>query len=232
MPFGASLRMVRLAAGVGLRDLAGTIGVSPAYLSRVERGHDPPPTPDRIVALARALALAPSLLLEAAGVRGEDDFAARALHAEIVRRRLTPAQIGRVLEFVDRTFPTGASPSRLGELLAPERVVRDVQVTGLRDALDIAAMRLDPSVNVHLGALDPLATAVGGGLLLPHVATGPAAAALVLLARPLPAGTPDHVSRQGQERRLIVERGADSHRFDRGQHRPEMVAGMAPGCRA
>ena len=28
---------------------------------------------------------------------------------------------------------------------------------------------------------------------------------------------------------LIGEHGADSHWFDRGQHCPEMVAGMAPG---
>lgn len=46
--FGAALRLLRVEAGLSLRALAQRIGVSSAYLSRVEHGHDAIPTPDRL----------------------------------------------------------------------------------------------------------------------------------------------------------------------------------------
>ena len=64
MHFGATLRLLRIEAGLGLRELAQRVGVSSAYLSRVENGHDAPPTPDRLATIARILGLSPSVLLE------------------------------------------------------------------------------------------------------------------------------------------------------------------------
>ena len=42
---GATLRLLRVEAGLSLRELAARVGVSTAYLSRVENGHDAAPTP-------------------------------------------------------------------------------------------------------------------------------------------------------------------------------------------
>ena len=55
MHFGAALRLLRVDAGVTLRALAERVGVSSAYLSRVENGHDAVPTPDRLADIAAAL---------------------------------------------------------------------------------------------------------------------------------------------------------------------------------
>ncbi|MBV8102930.1 MAG: helix-turn-helix domain-containing protein [Verrucomicrobia bacterium] len=50
-----------------LRQVAGRIGVEPSYLSKVERGLEPPPGEATAVALARELELDPDLLLAMAG---------------------------------------------------------------------------------------------------------------------------------------------------------------------
>lgn len=202
MHFGASLRLLRVEAGWSLRDLSAAVGVSPAYLSRVEHGHDAPPTPDRLHAIAHALGVHTDLLHDLTGrsrVSGvEASFAARALHHEVLRRRLTPAQVARVLEFIDRTYPStpASRPGEIAGLLGPGRIVRGARVTTLDDAVDLAAARLAPrggaarvAEGLRRGGL--LASAVGGGLLLPHVADGALAACLVVLTTPIPAGTPD-----------------------------------------
>lgn len=53
--FGAALRSIRLAKGIGLRQFARRIGISPTYLSQVERGDTAPPVEDRVTAMAREL---------------------------------------------------------------------------------------------------------------------------------------------------------------------------------
>ncbi|MDH5525748.1 MAG: helix-turn-helix transcriptional regulator [Nitrospirota bacterium] len=53
--FGAALRAIRLAKGIGLRQFARRIGISPTYLSQVERGDTAPPVEDRVAAMAREL---------------------------------------------------------------------------------------------------------------------------------------------------------------------------------
>ena len=50
-----------------LRRVAGAIGVEPSYLSKVERGDQPPPSEKTIVALARELDEDPDVLLALAG---------------------------------------------------------------------------------------------------------------------------------------------------------------------
>lgn len=53
--FGDTIRGMRQARGIGLRSAAERIGISPAYLSRVERDKERPPSPDVVKRLATLL---------------------------------------------------------------------------------------------------------------------------------------------------------------------------------
>jgi PTS system nitrogen regulatory IIA component len=205
MHFGATLRLLRVGAGVGLRALAEEIGVSGAYLSRVEHGHDPPPTTDRLITVARVLGMPAESLLELADrvhpemARYTDDVpeAAR-LASEIARRKLGPAQIARVLAFVEQEFPlAGDQARRVVDLLDPSRVLLGVRVGTLDDLLELAALRCGGGVAEVAAALRSrqavAGTAVGHGLIVPNCA-GPDAtprAVLATLASPLDVPTPD-----------------------------------------
>ena len=113
MHFGATLRMLRLDAGIGLRELAARIGVSSAYLSRVEHGRDPAPTPDRLATIADALQMPRALLFDLAQQTGPavSGYLERAPEAgllmlEIARRNLGRSEIARIKAFIDAEFPT------------------------------------------------------------------------------------------------------------------------------
>jgi PTS system nitrogen regulatory IIA component len=207
MPFGASLRLLRVSAGLSLKGLGQSIGVSTAYLSRVENGHDAPPTADRLRSIADVLGLPVDCLLDLTGsarVAQSPSLAGRALLAEVARRKLGPAQIARVLDFIAREFPENTAPTAsIADLLTPDRVLFGVRVGRVEDAIDLAAMRLAPGGGLHGGAVvaDLAAalhtreracpSAVGGGLLLPHApgfAPAPAAC-LVLLDTPCPTSS-------------------------------------------
>lgn len=60
--FGATIRELRLAQDFGLRETATKVGISPAYLSRIERSKERPPRPEVIKALAKVLAADPDVL--------------------------------------------------------------------------------------------------------------------------------------------------------------------------
>ncbi len=64
--FGDTLRALRVAQDLGLREMAGKIGISPTYLSRIERNKENPPRPEIIQALAKALAADPDVLFRLA----------------------------------------------------------------------------------------------------------------------------------------------------------------------
>ena len=64
--FGKLLRSLRLASGVGLRELARLIEKSPGYLSDVESGNVPAPSQETIVQIASALNVDKKALLNAA----------------------------------------------------------------------------------------------------------------------------------------------------------------------
>jgi transcriptional regulator with XRE-family HTH domain len=64
--FGQIIREIRLAQKRGLRTTAAQIGISAAYLSRIERGKESPPAPHIIKALAEVLAIDPDLLFQLA----------------------------------------------------------------------------------------------------------------------------------------------------------------------
>ena len=60
--FGDTIRELRVAQDLGLRETAALIGISPAYLSRVERGKEHPPRPEVIKTMAKILAADPDVL--------------------------------------------------------------------------------------------------------------------------------------------------------------------------
>lgn len=212
MHFGATLRLLRVDAGLSLRALAEGIGVSSAYLSRVENGHDAPPTPDRLVAIANALGFSPALLVGLADRVSPfvSDYLARvptagALFFEIARRELTTAQLARVHAFIDEEFPvhersTQAAP-RVGPLIARGGVVTEMTCSQLDDVLDIASARLARATGSSAAQLSralrhreqDASTAIGAGVAVPHAIVDGVepAAVLVTLKRPLAFPTPD-----------------------------------------
>jgi hypothetical protein len=65
--FGAFIRREREAKEIGLRKMAKKIGMSPAYLSKVERDECPPPAEDKVRRIADILGLDADELLALAG---------------------------------------------------------------------------------------------------------------------------------------------------------------------
>jgi transcriptional regulator with XRE-family HTH domain len=78
--FGAFVRREREAKEIGLREMAKMIGVSPTYLSKVERDEFQPPAEDRVKKIAEVLKLDPDELLARAGKVASD-------LTEIIRRQ-------------------------------------------------------------------------------------------------------------------------------------------------
>ena len=72
MSFGEFLRQRReekraVDRGYSLRRVAASVGIEPSYLSKIERGEQPPPSEATILALARELDEDPDMLLALAG---------------------------------------------------------------------------------------------------------------------------------------------------------------------
>lgn len=79
--FGKTVRRLREAKRIGLRKFAQTVGMSPTYLSKVERGEFRPPSEEKIKAIALALGEDSNGLLALAG-RVSTDL------ADIVQRQI------------------------------------------------------------------------------------------------------------------------------------------------
>ena len=86
--FGAFIRREREAREVGLREMAKMIGVSPTYLSKVERDEFPPPAEDKVKAIAKIIECNPDELLARAG-RVSSDL------SEIIKRH--PVELAALL---------------------------------------------------------------------------------------------------------------------------------------
>jgi transcriptional regulator with XRE-family HTH domain len=86
--FGAFIRREREAKEIGLREMAKMIGVSPTYLSKVERDEFPPPAEDRVKALAKIIGCDTDDLLARAG-RVSTDI------SEIIKRH--PVELAALL---------------------------------------------------------------------------------------------------------------------------------------
>jgi PTS system nitrogen regulatory IIA component len=211
MHFGATLRMLRVDAGIGLRELAGRIGVSSAYLSRVEHGRDGAPTPDRLAAIADVLQMPRALLFDLAQQTGSaaSGYLSRVPEAgmlllEIARRNLGRSEISRIKAFIDREFPNDDGRTknvRLLDLLSPQQVVLHVNCADVDDLIAIATSRLPAStpsrrrdLAVRMGERERDApTLLGSGFVAPHAVVPGArpAAALLVLDRPLQIESPD-----------------------------------------
>lgn len=206
---------MRLDAGVSLRQLAREIGVSSAYLSRVENGHDPAPTADRLLSIAEALKLPRSLLLELSGQMNtalsgylERVPTAQSLLFEIARRQLGPAQIARIQAFVEQEFPLDSQPTvpQVSALLDESRILLGLQCQDPEDLISAAVARLPQAARLGKAQIvekilqrEALAKSyLGKGFFLPHVRLEnfPPSAVFVLLARPLPVPSPDRVPLQ------------------------------------
>lgn len=222
MHFGATLRLLRLESGLSLRDLARRLGVSGAYLSRVEKGLDAAPTPARLEAMARELGVPATLLMDLTHRVSplvvdyvEQVPEAGTLFLEIAHRRLDAAQIAELRAVLDERFPqagvvAGAALPTLSELLAPDRIVLHLTCSDMADILDVAAGRLTggstgnatPTIAAALRKREAeVSSAIGGGVAIPcaSIAGAAPAAALVTLASPLHYDTPD-----GEPLRIVI----------------------------
>jgi HTH-type transcriptional regulator, competence development regulator len=65
--FGRLVRQERKAREIGLREMAKKIGVSPTYLSKIERGDFDPPAEDKVRKIAEIIGRDPDELLALAG---------------------------------------------------------------------------------------------------------------------------------------------------------------------
>jgi transcriptional regulator with XRE-family HTH domain len=65
--FGAFIRRERESREIGLREMAKRIGVSPTYLSKIERDEFSPPAEDRVKAIAKIIECDADDLLARAG---------------------------------------------------------------------------------------------------------------------------------------------------------------------
>jgi nitrogen PTS system EIIA component len=214
MHFGATLRLFRMERGIGLRELARQVGVSGSYLSRVENGHDPPPTPDRLAALADVLGIDRAALTELAGHAGPEVTeylhrvpAAASFLLELAKRGLGTAAIARLRALLDQEFPEARprTPAvRCTDLLSPERIVLGLRCTDLDDVFSTLVTRLPtvPELS-QKEILDSVrersagsAVLLGGGFALPHASlplgsTLKGLASVAVLAQPLRVPSPD-----------------------------------------
>jgi HTH-type transcriptional regulator, competence development regulator len=69
LAFGPMLRALRQQKGIGLRQLAARVRISPPYLSNIETGKFPPPSDEKLRLIARELDEDPDKLLAKAGDR-------------------------------------------------------------------------------------------------------------------------------------------------------------------
>jgi HTH-type transcriptional regulator, competence development regulator len=69
LSFGPMLRALRQQRGIGLRQLAARVHISPPYLSNIETGKFPPPSDEKLRLIARELDEDPDKLLAKAGDR-------------------------------------------------------------------------------------------------------------------------------------------------------------------
>ena len=64
--FGMKIKEIRKSKGMGLREMARQVGVSPTYLSRIESEKEQPPSGDRICKIAEILDIDKNELLQLA----------------------------------------------------------------------------------------------------------------------------------------------------------------------
>jgi transcriptional regulator with XRE-family HTH domain len=109
--FGAFVRREREGKEIGLREIAKMIGVSPTYMSKVERDEFPPPAEDKVRAIANIIRCDVDELLALAG-RVSSDV------SNIIKRQ--PAEMAALL----RTA-SGMSAEQIARLTRQAQKVKD-----------------------------------------------------------------------------------------------------------
>ncbi len=111
--FGATIRALREKQQISLRKFADKVGISPTYLSKVERDEFPPPGEKKIKEIAEALGQDPDELLALAGKVSSD------LPAIIQQRpremasflrtagELSPEELARLTKYVEKMKRSG-----------------------------------------------------------------------------------------------------------------------------
>jgi transcriptional regulator with XRE-family HTH domain len=90
--FGRTLQVLRLGRRLSIRRLAGLVGVSPSYISRIERGEFPPPATSAITRLSRVLEVERELLLMLSDRVPEDVLDVVRQRSRLVARLLRAAK--------------------------------------------------------------------------------------------------------------------------------------------
>jgi transcriptional regulator with XRE-family HTH domain len=125
--FGETIRELRLAQDFGLREAAVTIGISPAYLSRIERGKERPPRPEVIKALAKLLAADPDVLFRLSS--STDPDVAAYLHEQPL-----------ILHLVRFIMDSGFSSEEIDQLL---HAAEGIKSSGSQSLSHIPSLRRD-----------------------------------------------------------------------------------------
>ncbi len=111
--FGEKIRELRLAQELGLRETATKISISPAYLSRIERGKERPPRPEIIKRLAKILAADPDVLFRLSS----------STDPEVVNFLHDQPDVMNLLRFIQAT---SFSNDDLGQLLKAAQEIKKV----------------------------------------------------------------------------------------------------------
>lgn len=108
--FGETIRQLREAQRLGLREVAELSDITPTYLSRIERGKELPPEPDTIKAIAKVLAADPDILLSLCTLESDRDLVnlvkarprLKLLLRQIADNRISDEQLERIIGLMEQ----------------------------------------------------------------------------------------------------------------------------------
>jgi transcriptional regulator with XRE-family HTH domain len=107
--FGETIRNLRNAQKLSLRVVAARVGISPAYLSRIEHGKEGPPSPEVILELCKSLNAEPDALFPLTSKADPNIVAFLNEQPQILRLirylklgKFTEAQIKEIIRFAEQ----------------------------------------------------------------------------------------------------------------------------------
>ena len=108
--FGETIRQLREAQGLGLREVAELSNIAPTYLSRIERGKELPPEADVIKAIAKVLAADADVLLSLCTLESDRDLVnllkarprLKLLLRQIANNHISDEELEKIMGFMDR----------------------------------------------------------------------------------------------------------------------------------
>lgn len=108
--FGETIRQLREAQELGLREVAELSDLAPTYLSRIERGKELPPEQDIIRAIAKVLAADPDVLLSLCTLESDRDLVnlvkarprIKILLRQIADNHVSDEQLEKIIGFMEQ----------------------------------------------------------------------------------------------------------------------------------